>query len=104
MTQRQNIPGVVPDCEICPTCGGRLQADPVEVQAEAIRHWCHATAVPILLGDCLRRSDAATYLGRSEKTLANWAASEDPIQTTRLNGRPYYPIHSLAEYIVKNSR
>lgn len=83
----------------CPTCGQPLPEDPVERQADAIRAWCNDNQVPILLGDCLRRSDVAAYMGRKEKTLANWKGS-DGLQPSRyLNGRPYYEIREIAAYI-----
>lgn len=83
----------------CPTCGQPLPEDPVERQADAIRAWCNDNQVPILLGDCLRRSDVAVYMGRKEKTLANWKGS-DGLQPSRyLNGRPYYEIREIAAYI-----
>ncbi|GAB3380309.1 hypothetical protein [Azotobacter armeniacus] len=84
---------------LCPCCGQPLPIDPVEAQADAIRTWCRDNGVPILLGDCVRRSDAATFLGRSEKTLSNWAAVDSPIPVRRLNGRAYYEIRDLAVFV-----
>lgn len=85
----------------CPTCGQPMPSDPAEAQADAIRQWCRDNNVPILLGDCVRRSDAALYLGRAEKTLANWESVAQPIPVRRLNGRTYYEIRELAAFAVK---
>lgn len=85
----------------CPTCGQPLPVDPADLQADTIRAWCRDNNVPILLGDCVRRSDAATFLGRAEKTLANWEAVDSPIPVRRLNGRAYYEIRDLAAFVVK---
>lgn len=87
----------------CPTCGQPLPSDPAEAQAAAIRQWCRDNNVPILLGDCVRRSDAALYLGRAEKTLANWESVAQPLQVRRLNGRAYYEIRDLAAFVAKDS-
>ena len=87
------------DC--CPTCGRPLPVDPVEAEADAIRQWCGVNGAPILLGDCVRRQDAAAYLGRAEKTLANWESVDSPIPVRRLNGRAYYEIRDLAAFVVK---
>lgn len=87
----------------CPTCGQALPVDPVEAEAEAIRQWCRNNGVAILLGDCVRRSDAALYLGRAEKTLANWESVAQPIPVRRLSGRTYYEIRDLAAFVVKDS-
>lgn len=76
-----------------------MPEDPVEQQADAIRAWCDDNRVAILLGDCLRRTDVAAYMGLKEKTLANWKGS-DGLQPSRyLNGRPYYEIMEIAAYI-----
>lgn len=85
----------------CPCCGQDMPMDPLEAQADAIRRWCRSNDVAILLGDCIRRSDAAMYLGRAEKTLANWESVDSPIPVRRLNGRAYYEISDLAAFVVK---
>lgn len=87
----------------CPTCGQSMPTDPLELQVDAIRAWCSTSGVAILLGDCIRRSDAATYLGRSNKTLCNWDAIDCPIPVRRLNRRAYYEIRDLAAFVVKEA-
>ena len=88
---------------ICPACGQMMPSDPAESYADSIRAWCRDHEVPILLGDCLRRSDTATFLGRAEKTLANWESVDKPIPVRRLNGRVYYEIRDIAAFLVKES-
>tara|TARA_R110002124_G_scaffold101397_1_gene248925 strand:+ start:4238 stop:4510 length:273 start_codon:yes stop_codon:yes gene_type:complete len=85
------------DC--CPCCGRPLPIDQAEAEADAIRQWCRNNGVPILLGDCIRREDAARYMGRSAKTLSNWQAVDQPIPVRRLNQRTYYEICDLAAFI-----
>lgn len=83
----------------CPTCGQPMPEDPVDEQADVIRSWCRDNGVAILLGDCLRRSDVAAFLGKAEKTLANWNNSDGLAPSRHLNGRPYYEIRDIAAYI-----
>lgn len=87
----------------CPACGYCLVSTEsrLDAKAEEIRQWCRTNEIPILLGDCIRRSAAAAYLGRSEKTLGNWAAVDSPIPFQRLNGRAYYEITDLAAFALK---
>jgi len=85
----------------CPACGQTLLVDPLDHQVSVIRAWARDNGVPILLGDCLRRADAATFLGRAEKTLANWANTDGLTPSRYLNARPYYEIRDLAAFILK---
>lgn len=72
--------------------------DAVQAEAERIREWCGKYGVPIVLGDCIRQTDAARYLGRAIQTLRNWGGDDLPIQHFR--SRAYYQIEDLARFIV----
>ncbi len=85
----------------CPECGQALPVDHVEAAAEAIRDWCRDSGVPILLGGCIRQSDAATYLGRSSKTLSNWNGDVIPVKKVR--GRAYLSIQDIAWFVVNEN-
>ena len=87
----------LPHCPTCTCCG---PADPVALELERVRQWCADNAVPVVLGDCIRQSDAARYLGRTTKTLQNWG--DDMLDLRRVVGRVYVEVTALAEFSCKN--
>lgn len=88
---------------VCPNCGfsrNYCDTDRLKNEIKNITAWCEANGAPIVLGDCIRQSDAARYIGRATKTLKNWAGTDKEIPARHLRGRVYHSIQDIAQFVI----
>jgi hypothetical protein len=87
-------------CENCPH-RQTVESDDLAMEIDKIETWCQSSGVSPALGNCLKLQDAATYLGRSEKTLQNWLyIADSPLEVRRLRRRSYVTINSVAAFVI----
>lgn len=91
----------------CPRCRGTgVIEDPdddaaIKREGAILRAACRDLAIPITPPDLIHQRDAARLIGKSAKTLANWATDSQPIPIKKIGGRNFYSLSDLAAYRLK---